>query len=191
MRRIIPIVEGHSEVDSIPAFLRRILQDKEIYDIEPGSAIREHRQRLVKTDVFLNCVRMAQYRDSSAAILVIFDADDDAACVLGPQLTKTTQGHGISAPCCVVIAVREIEAWLIAGIESLRGYRGIPNDLSPPDNVEEIRGAKEWLNSRKQTGYKATIDLLPLLLRFDYQDARHRAPSLDKFLRSVDFLLLK
>lgn len=189
MRRIVPIVEGYSEADSIPAFVRRILHDREIYDIEPDSAIREHRQRLVKTDVFLNRVRMAQLRDGCAAILVVFDADDDPACVLGPQLAQTAQDHGIGTPCRVVLAVREIEAWLIAGAESLRGYRGIPDDLSPPDNVEDIRGAKEWLGKRKKTGYKSTIDQLPLLLKFDYQHARRRAPSLDKFLRDLDVLL--
>ena len=85
--------------------------------------------------------------------------------------------------------LREIEAWLIAGVKSLRGYRGIPDDVNPPDNVEAIRGAKEWLGKHKKTGYKSTIDQLPLLLRFDYEEARQRAPSLDKFLRDLDSLL--
>jgi hypothetical protein len=132
---------------------------------------------------------MAQLKEDCAAILVVFDADDDAACILGPQLLRTAQEHGIETPCRVIVAVREIEAWLIAGAESLRGYRGIPDDLSAPDNVETIRGAKEWLGQRKKTGYKSTIDQLPLLLKLDYQDARRRAPSLDKFLRDLDFLI--
>ena len=190
-RRIVPIVEGHSEANSIPEFVRRILREQGIYDIEPDSAIREHRQRLVKSDVFLNRVRMAQLRDDCAAIIVVLDADDDAACLLGPELAKAAGEHGIGTPCRVVLAVREIEAWLIAGVESLRGYRGIADDLSPPDDVEAIRGGKEWLDTRMQRGYKSTIDQLPLLLRFDYQDARSRAPSLDKFLRDLDSLLSK
>lgn len=132
---------------------------------------------------------MAELLKGCAGILVVFDADDDAACVIGPELARTTQSAGINTPCRVVLAVREIEAWLIAGIESLRGYRGIPAHLSAPGNVETIRGAKEWLNQRLQTGYKATIDQEPLLLRFDYQSARRLAPSLDKFLRDLDSLL--
>jgi hypothetical protein len=188
-RRIVPIVEGHSEAASIPAFLRRILHKEEVYDIEPDSAIREHRQRLVKPDVFLNRVRMAQLRQGCSAVVVIFDADDDAACQLGPQLLQTVQDNAIDTPCRVILAVREIEAWLIAGAESLRDYRGIPGDLSPPENVEGIRGAKEWLGRRMQTGYKPTIDQLPLLLRFDYEQARQRAPSLDKFLRDLESLV--
>jgi len=132
---------------------------------------------------------MAELRAGCAAVLVLLDADDDAACVLGPQLLETARRQGIATPCRVILAVREIEAWLIAGVESLRGYRGIPNDLSLPDNPESIRGAKEWLNFRMKTGYKSTIDQLHLLLRFDYQDARCRAPSLDKFLRDLDSLV--
>ena len=188
-RRIVPIVEGHSEAHSIPAFLRRILRDRGIYDVEPDRAIREHRQRIVKTGVFLNRVRMALQRRNCAAVLAVFDADDDAACELGPALRKTIQEHGITTPSSVVLAVRELESWLIAGVESLQGYRGIPADLTPPESVEKIRGAKEWLDHRMQTGYKTTIDQLPLMLRFDYEDARHRAPSLDTFLRDLDSLL--
>lgn len=189
MQRIVPIVEGHSEARAIPAFLRRILRDRGVYGVEPSRAIREHRHRLVKTDVFLNRIRMATLFDGCAGILVVFDADDDAACIVGPELARAAQGGDINAPCRVVLAVREIEAWLIAGIESLRGYRGVPAGLTAPSNVETIRGAKEWLDQRMQTGYKATIDQEPLLLRFDYQSARRRAPSLDKFLRDLDSLL--
>jgi len=189
MSRIVPIVEGHSEQRSIPKFLRRILYDRGIFDVEPGKAIREHRNRLVKKDVFLNRVRMAAHQNRCAAIIALIDADDDAACALGPDLLEEAAEAAIGFPLKVVLAVREIEAWLIAGIESLRGYRGVPLDASPPDNVEQIRGAKEWLDHVKDRGYKPTIDQLPLLLRFDYQDARLRASSLDKFLRDLDALL--
>jgi hypothetical protein len=190
MRRIVPIVEGRSEVDSTPAFLRRVLHDRQIFDMEPDRAIREHRQRLARTDVFANRVRMAQYRENCAAIIAVFDADDEAACELGPLLRSAAEATGIVSPCRVVIAVREIEAWLIAGIESLHGYRGVPNVLRSPDDVESIRGAKEWLDSRMVSGYKPTIDQLPLLLKFDYIGARRLAPSLDKFLRDLDSLLV-
>jgi hypothetical protein len=188
-RRIVTIVEGHSEAGSIPAFLRRVLQDRRIFDVAPDTkSIREHRQRLTKPDVFINRVRMAELRDDCAAVLVVFDADDDAACELGPNLRKLVAGRGITTPTCVVLAVREIESWLIAGVESLRGYRGVPTDLSPPENVETIRGAKEWLDRHMKGGYKETIDQLPLLLKLDYEGARTRASSLDKFLRDVESL---
>lgn len=187
--RIVSIVEGHSEQISIPQFLRRILNDEGIYDIEPDVAIREHRNRLAKADVFVNRVRMAEYRENCKAILAVFDADDDAACKLGPELRNAVERGGVTLPYCVVLAVREIETWLLAGIESLRGYRGIPDNLSPPDNVESIRGAKEWLNAHKASGYKPTIDQCPLLLKFDYRAARNRAPSLDKFLRDLTCLV--
>jgi hypothetical protein len=132
---------------------------------------------------------MARHRDDCAAVLVIFDSDDDAACELGPSLARIAENIGLNVPTCVVLAVREIESWLIAGAISLRGYRGVPEDLSPPENVETIRGAKEWLDQRLPRGYKPTIDLQPLILRFDYEAARVVSPSLDKFLRDVQSLL--
>lgn len=188
-RLIVPIVEGHSEAYSIRAFLRKILQDRGVFDLEPGYPIREHRQRLAKADILVNRVRMALKREHCVAVLVIFDADDDAACELGPRLRHAIEAGGIKTPSRVVLAVRELESWLIAGIESLRDHQGIRSDANVPEAVEEIRGAKEWLDQRMAKGYKATIDQLPLLLRLDYEKARRRAPSLDKFLRDIDVLI--
>lgn len=185
MRRIVPIVEGHSEAESIPAFVRRILHEYGIFDIKVDRPIREHRQRLVKRDVFANKVRMARLRDDCAGVLVVFDADDDAACEVGPRLCDWARSLGIETPTCVILAVRELESWLVAGIDSLWGFRGVPRDVSPPDHAEAIRGAKEWLDHRMTTGYKETIDQLPLLQRLDYEVARRRAPSLDKFIRAI------
>jgi hypothetical protein len=117
------------------------------------------------------------------------DADDDAACILAPQLLGRVEAQGICVPCRVVFAVREVESWLLAGIESLRGYRGVHEDAEPPPDPEAIRGAKERLGRLMARGYKATIDQLPLLIKLDYQAARQRAPSLDKFLRDVESLV--
>jgi hypothetical protein len=186
---LVPIVEGHSEARSIPAFLRRILNDTGAFHIDVTHAIREHRLRLIKKDVLVNRIRMAEYHDNCAGVVVILDADDDPACELGPQLRGFATEAGITTPCRIVVAVRELESWLMAGIESLRGYRGIHENATPPENLEGIRGAKEWLNARKDGGYKATIDQLPLLLRLDYATARSRAPSLDKFLRDMHALI--
>lgn len=188
-RRIVTIVEGHAEAESIPAFLRRVLHDMNMFDVSPDRAIREHRHRLVKSEVFVSRVRMAQHREHCSAVLVVFDADDDAACILGPALRAEVDRQGITTPCRVVLAVQELEAWLIAGVESLRGYRGVPENLSPPDDVEQMRSPKGWLDRNMTGGYKSTIDQLPLLLKVDYRMARQRAPSLDKFLRDVESIV--
>ena len=189
-RRIVPIVEGQSEVESVPDFLRRVLHDRGVFDLEVDRPIREHRQKLVKDEVFLKRVRMAQYRANCTAVIVVFDADDDAACEVGPHLCELVKRNSIAVPTCVVLAVRELESWLVAGVDSLRGYRGVPSDLSPPEDPEFKRGAKEWLDQRLTGGYKETIDQLPLLHKLDYRAARTRAPSLDKFLRDVDSLVV-
>lgn len=186
---IVPIVEGHSEEQSIPTLLRRVLHDRGIFDIRVDRVIREHRQRLARPEVFLNRLRMAQHRPDCRAIVVVFDADDDAACLLAPKLRHEARRAAIATPLSVVLAVREIEAWMVAGVNSLRGCRGVFVDAASPPNPESIRAAKEWLNAHMDHGYKPTIDQAPLLQRLDYQEARHRAPSLDKLLRDLDELV--
>lgn len=166
-----------------------MLHDREVFDVQVARPIREHRARLVRHDVFLNRVRMAGFVEGCTAILLVFDADDDAACELGPALARLAREAGVPAPCRVVLAVKEIESWLIAGIESLRGYRGVPADICIPERPEGIRGAREWLDQRMTRGYKQTIDLDPMLQNLDYRAARESAPSLDKFLRDLDSLV--
>ncbi len=185
MRRIVPIVEGHSEAAAIPAFIRRILHDAGAFDVEPDAKpIREKRQRLANPDVFARRVRMARMKPGCIAVLALMDADDDAACQLGPELVRAGRSTA-RVPVAVNLAVREIEAWLLAGIESLRGFRGVLADAERPHDVESIRGAKERLEQLKPNGYKPTIDVLPMLLRLDYQSARTRSRSLDRFVRLV------
>lgn len=185
MRRIVPIVEGHSEATAIPAFMRRILHDAGVFDVEPDARpIREKRQRLANPEVFARRVQMAQIKPDCTAVIALMDADDDAACQLGPLLARAARADE-RIRLGVTLAVREIEAWLLAGIESLRGFRGVLDTAARPPDVEAIRGAKEHLEKLKSNGYKPTIDLLPMLLRFDYESARTHSRSLDRFVRLV------
>jgi hypothetical protein len=90
----------------------------------------------------------------------------------------------------VVLACQEFETWFIAAARSLRGKRGLPEDLEIPDLPEGIRGAKEWLRNRmpKHRPYAETVDQPALAAEFDLQEAR-RAPSFDKCFRSIEWLL--
>ncbi len=89
-----------------------------------------------------------------------------------------------------MIANREFEAWLIASAESLRGIRGLRNDIVAPGQPEAIRGAKEWLSGRMSgRTYRATRDQAALASRIDLQLAR-RAPSFDRFCREIERLIV-
>jgi hypothetical protein len=93
-------------------------------------------------------------------------------------------------PIAVVLAKREYEAWFLAAAESLRGKRGLPDDLQPPDDPEAIQGAKEWLRARMPTDrkYGAVLDQPALTALFD-MDAARRLGSFDKCYREIVRLL--
>jgi hypothetical protein len=180
------IVEGHGEVHSAPLLLRRILQE-----LEPAlspSILAPHRVsrgQLTKEDGLKNAIDfMARKVGSDGRILLLLDADDDLPCVLGPKLLALARGFRSDRDISVVIAKREYEAWFLTAAESLRGRRGLPEDLTPPAAPEAIRDAKGWLSQHMSDGYRETIDQPALTGVFDLTVAR-RADSFDKLFREV------
>ena len=81
----------------------------------------------------------------------------------------------------------EIEAWILAGIDSVRGLRGIRADAEPPSDPEIIRDAKGALSRLMEgsRGYVATDDqpaffgALDLDLRVLRAVSRMRAEGLE------------
>jgi Domain of unknown function (DUF4276) len=91
-------------------------------------------------------------------VFVLIDSDDDCPAQLAPRLLARATPAGIGLPVSVILPKREFEGWFLAAAESIRGKRGLPPDLTPPQNPEEIRGAKEWLRKRIRGGvYSRTI----------------------------------
>ena len=93
-------------------------------------------------------------------------------------------------PIAVVLAKHEFEAWFLAAAESLRGERGLRSDIDPPSDPEAIRGAKEWLYNRMQSGktYRSKRDQPALTARLNLEQARN-ADSFDKCYRDIVRLL--
>jgi hypothetical protein len=185
-------VEGHGEVPALPILLRR-LRDR----IAPGTnlevqkPIRVPRSSLVIQEELERYVELAARQvDSTDGILLLIDADDDTACVLGPQLLKISTSKRPDRQHSVVIATREYEAWFLAAAVSLRGKRGLALDLEPPEDPEAIRDAKGWLSSHNVEGrsYKETLDQPALTAVFDF-DAALQTSSFEKLYRDVTRLL--
>ena len=89
----------------------------------------------------------------------------------------------------MVLAVREYEAWFLTAAASLRGKRGLAQDLAPPPSPEAIRDAKAWLDQRMPRGYRPTVDQPALTDLFDLEAAL-RSPSFDKLVRELTKLLV-
>ncbi len=177
---VVSIVEGYAELASVPILLRRL-------GVEAAPPFRVKRNLVVKGGELERTIKQAlRERANPSAFLVLLDADDDCPAQLGPALLARARPV-THLPVSVVFAVREIEAWFLGGIESLRDYRGIAADAVWEDDPERPRGAKgrveELMGGR---GYVDRTDQPALMARLDIAAARLRCPSLDKLLRDLE-----
>ena len=186
------IVEGESEVKTIPLLIRRIAAN--LYPELPivvSPPIRRPRNKVVKENELERAVEfVARQIGRQGAIFIILDSEKDCPAELGPALLHRASQVRSDLLIAVVLAKHEFEAWFLAAAESLRGRRGLRNDLNSPDNPEEIRGAKEWLSHQMESSrtYSETQDQPALAALFDIEQAR-QADSFDKCYRDIVRLL--
>lgn len=190
--KIACIVEGEGDVEAVRVLIRRIAVD--LYPeltIDILRPIRVSRNQVVKENELEREVELAAEKiRGQGAIFIIFDSDDDCPAELGPALlTRALQARS-DIPIAVVLAKHEFEAWFLAAAESIRGQRGLRNDIHSPSNPEAIRGAKEWLSHRMEGSrtYRETRDQAALTARFNIEQARH-VGSFDKCYRDIVRLL--
>jgi hypothetical protein len=154
---IAPIVEGHGEVEAFPNLLHKIVHDRGYQ----GSLIVNAPIR-VKSGSFLNdddyrrkflSLAMAKAAEHNGTVVVLLDCEDDCPAELGPRLQLHASAVRTDVSTLIALGYREYETWFLTAAQSLRGLRGLPADLVPPPNPEAIRGAKQWLGERMQTGY--------------------------------------
>ena len=186
------IVEGKGEVDAVPILIRRVASN--LYPelgVDTPHPIRISRSKVVKEGELEQVVELAARNiRGQGAIFILLDSDDDCPARLGPELLCRALEARSDLPIAVVLAKYEFEAWFLAAAESLRGQRGLRNDLQSPNNPEAISGAKEWLSQRMEgTGaYSPTVDQPGLTARFDLNQARY-TDSFDKCYRDIVRLL--
>lgn len=185
------IVEGQGDVEAVPVLIRRVAAD--LYPELPiiTHPIRVNRNKIVKVDNLEETIDAASRKvGRQGGIFIILDSDDDCPAKLGPELLQRALKVQSNLPIAVVLAKCEFEAWFLAAAESLRGQRGLKNNLQPPNNPEEIRGAKEWLTHQMESNrkYRETLDQPALTARFDFKQAR-QASSFDKCYRDIVRLL--
>jgi hypothetical protein len=177
------IIEGHGEVQAVPILIRRIaLTIDSALSIDVKPPLRVPRSKLIQENELERAVEFATRKTGGlGGVLILVDSDDDCPAKLGPKLLDRAHKSRSDLPIGVVLAKREFEAWFLASAESLRGKRGLPNDLSSPQDPESVRGAKEWI-ARRMTGgatYSETLDQPALTASFDLQTAAQRSDSFD------------
>lgn len=190
------IVEGHGEVEAVPVLIRRIAGE-----VAPGAVVnvrpvmRVPASRLVRQGELERQVELAARKlGGKGAVFILIDCDTDEGCPAreGPELLERARRAHREIPVAVVLAKKEYEAWFIAAAESLRGKRGLADDLVGAEDPEEIRGAKEWLSRYMPPNnpYAETTDQPALTALFDMQVAR-RSDSFDKCYREIAALIQK
>lgn len=179
-----PIVEGHGDVAALPVLLRRLQGVAGVYGFGIGRPIRRPASDLRNKDRFQQGIKLALAQEDCAAILVLFDSEDDCPAELGPQLLTWSREVTGSIRCDVVLAHREYETWFLAAIESLRGYCGVRNDAESMANPERRRGAKEALENQMVSGrsYSESTDQPRLSNTFDMKASFARSRSFRKLV---------
>ncbi|MBO3723855.1 DUF4276 family protein [Actinomyces bowdenii] len=174
------VVEGHGEVMALPELLRRIAYEASIFDIEvrqPHRVGRDHMKSAKVRDAVRMLWKRIEQGGGAGIVVVLYDSDDDdpEECV---EATRTAlEGH----EAVVAVAVREYEAWFLAGIESLRGHRAIKDDAVYDKDPEVKRGAKEALEKQMVEKYVETRHQVAFSAELDLDTAAKRSPSFARF----------
>ena len=186
-----PIVEGHGDVLALPVLLRRLISEAQTWDVGVGRPIRRPRTKLVQEAGVMQAVRVALEQRSCGGVLVVLDGNSDCPAVLGPTVQAWATAAAKDTPCRVVLAHREYEAWFLAAMESLRGFRGVREDAQRHPDPEVPRGAKAQLEARmrRDASYLETADQPALTARFSLSDAYRRSRSFRKLIESFGSLV--
>jgi Domain of unknown function (DUF4276) len=195
--RIVPIVEGHGEVDAVPKLLRRICKEffGEVF-VNVLQPIRGKRDRLV-TDGFDDLcrsislaagkLRAADRDHCPGLVLVLVDAEDELACQLGPTLLKRARECRSDIDITCVVANRCYETWFAAAAGSLSNELDLTNDSELPNDPESQNLRKGWVAKRiRRATYSETVDQARLTAAMDLRLCRANSPSFDKLCRELE-----
>ena len=186
MAVLVSLVEGQSEERALGGLLRRLVTTTGT-STDIARPFRVKRNKVVREGELERAVAQAvRSRQGATAVLIVLDADADCAAELAPLLVQRGS-TAAGLPVGVVLPTVEIEAWILAAIESVRGVCGIGHDAQPPADVESVRNAKGALTERMtgSRGYVPTDDMPALFAAMDIDLAVSRSPSMAKFVREV------
>lgn len=187
--RIVPIVEGHGEVQAVPGLFRRLIAEfNPAVAITVVPPIRQNRGTLTKAGGIERAVELATISvEGEGVIFILLDSEGEAPCQLAPVLLARARSARQDQRISLVLAHQEFEAWFLAAASSLKGQRGLREDIEDHPSPESVRGCKEWLETwmPQTTRYSETVDQPAFSALFDLRRAR-RAPSFDKFCREIE-----
>jgi hypothetical protein len=191
---IVPIVEGQGEMRAVPELFRRIVIELNLgVPIEIGRVVRQPRDKLLRDGELERALGLAANEGGKeGAIFILVDSEGTCPAELGPELLARAQAARNDLRISVVLAHQEFEAWFLASASSLKGLRGLRDDIENHQAPESVHGCKEWLETWMPATlrYSPTADQAALARTFDMQLARQNAPSFDKLWRELEAICL-
>lgn len=170
--KIVPIVEGHGDVEAVPVLLRRWCSAEGV----AAEIARPHRLARGKlaqeAEVRRRMQLIAKETIPGDAVLAIFDADEDCPATLAPRVLSWLQSERPDRSSGVVMATAEFEAWYVASAQSLVARGKLLAGTQPHAQPESVRDAKGWLTSRMRSRYSETVDQPSFAALFDFDEAR-------------------
>jgi len=182
MSHIALVVEGHGDVAAVPALVRRYLAVRSHSGVRVGKPLNaKDRGKLLKEGELERFARLAAMEPGAGALIVLFDADKDPACELGPEALSRISSC-VDVPVKVCLAVREYENWIMASAETV--FNNV-TALEDPEGKGAVHAIKQALQPR---AYVKPRDQPALSHLIDFGLARDRCPSLNRFLTIIDEL---
>jgi Domain of unknown function (DUF4276) len=216
-KRLVIFVEGKGDIQAVPALVQRVVNEMGAHDALFVDHVPFEARSVAKL-VKDNCRNWHRWleaagktRNNLGAVLLVLDGDADrvpstwdaysnrfgsdafcayhTAAMLGHEARAVRAGDRYSL--ATVFAMKEFEAWLLAGVESLRGKslaerRGnVPLEAMCPNiDLENIRDAKGRL---KQVipGYDQSLDQGVLAREIDLQAVQNRSRSFRRFCSAM------
>ena len=196
-RVVVPIVEGHGEVESVRILLLRtwneaLLRTEPLEVLRP---IRTPKSQLVRRDGLSRAIELAAKKldarrvsPAFGLILVLCDADDDCPAHVSTELLGWAQQVRADRLAACVLANVEYETWFVAAAESLGAF--VRLDGSVTERPEQRRLGKGWVKSRFiGPRYSETADQPRMTAKMDLTSCRARSPSYDKLCRELARLI--
>ena len=134
--------------------------------------------------------------ENADAILVLVDADDECPVEAVGSLVDRASALNLDVPVAVVYAKSEYETWFISSLsegtgEGIRARLDIASSVNAPEDVEGVRGAKEWLEGRmpQDQRYRETRDQEPLTYHIDMDLTHSKSRSFRRLCHAVEELV--